>query len=86
MTLTFVEIRNDDGDADRALYELQYDGTGQDGEALFDAYESLVLDAGWAEADQVTPLIGSFSMGDRTLVISTFGGDASQIIVSAGPN
>jgi hypothetical protein len=33
-----------------------------------------------------TIAIGSFSMGDRTLAISTFGGDNSQIIVSAVPN
>ena len=83
MTLTFAEVR---GQPDFTVYELQYDGVGQDGEALFDAYKALVLAAGWTEADQATPLVGSFSMDDRTLVITTFGGDTSQIIVSATPN
>ncbi len=83
MTLTFVGVR---GAGDEAIYELQYDGTGQDGTALFDAYKALVLAAGWTEADQATPLIGSFSMGDRTLAVTTFGEDNSQIIVSAMPN
>lgn len=83
MTLTSANVR---GHADRPIHELQYDGTGQDGIELFDEYEALALTAGWTEFNQATPLVGSFSMGERNLVVTAFGGDNSQIIVSMVTN
>lgn len=80
MTLTSATVRGDDA---RPIYELQYDGMGQDGAELFDDYKALVIAAGWTEGEQATPTVGSFAMGGRNLVITTFGGDNSQIIVSA---
>lgn len=81
--LTFIDIRDNGGPT--PLYELQYDGTDQDGVALYDQYEALVLAAGWTEFAKSTPLIGTYTQGDRNLTIAAFGGTNSQIIVSVAP-
>lgn len=82
--LTFADKR--DFDADTFIYGLQYDGTDQDAEELYNYYEALALAAGWSELARSTPIIGSYSQGDRTMAITAFGGTNSQIIVSVIPN